>query len=371
VSGQIHPSILISALTLPAVTGGEQVLIPAGTFDAPTGAMLGTGPWTLTDAAGAVLSEKLRATGRDLPIDFEHQTLLSRSNGQPAPASGWVQAQDIAWRPGVGVVATAVKWTESAAKWIAEGAYRFLSPVFRYDENGNVTDLLHVALTNTPALPNLPEVSLAAASLYPTGPRMMDDDLKERLLYLLNLPTLTTDAELSAELDKLKTMLGSMGDMAAGKGLLAVLREQQGRLAAAIVRADQATQQLAAAQAQVAAPLDVVRQLQSEIAALRQAEVKREREALMEAALSDGRLVKDTPLYAYALSLDLTGLTGLVGVLQPIAALSRSQTGGRPPGDKKRDPLLADLSEEDLAVAKAMGIELKQFAAARAAEVAH
>ena len=61
--------------------------------------------------------------------------------------------------------------TDRAAAMIEAGEYRYLSPVFRYDsETGEVLELLHVALTNTPALDGMDPVRLLAAAsrLYPT-----------------------------------------------------------------------------------------------------------------------------------------------------------------------------------------------------------
>jgi phage I-like protein len=79
-------------------------------------------------------------------IDYEHQTLNAATNGQPAPAAAWFSTLE--WRDGDGLYATDVQWTERAAAMVAAGEYRFLSPVFCFDNHGNVKALLHAALTN-------------------------------------------------------------------------------------------------------------------------------------------------------------------------------------------------------------------------------
>jgi len=314
-----YPAPRIAALTLPATVGAAQLLLPAGTFDAPRGAMLGEGPWRLSDERGHALAAALGRRTKDLPADYEHQTLRAAQNGQPAPASGWVRPLTIRFDAGVGLVAP-VDWTARAAAAIGADEYRYLSPVFTYDATGAVVDLLHLALTNTPALDCLPAVALAAASLLLLPPESLMDDLRERLLYLLQLPLTTTDAELLAQLDKLKAMLGSPApDGTAATSLPALLTERETRIAAL------------SAQVQAAVPPDLVADLQRQVAALSSEAQARTRDTLMTAALSDGRLVPGTLLHTHAQSLALPALQGLLGSLTPIAALAGPQTGGLAP----------------------------------------
>lgn len=320
----LGPTVQVAALALPAAVGAEQVLLPAGTFNAPAGAMLGSGPWHLEDAAGAALAARLTKRAADISVDYEHQTLRAAANGQPAPAAGWIRPAEILWRAGVGLVASAVHWTERAAAHIAAGEYRYLSPVFTYRADGSVSELLHVALTNTPALDVLPEVALAAASLLPL-PETPMDDLRERVLYLLNLPLTTTDEELLAELDKLKALLsptqmsGDAGLSAAAASMSAFLTNAQEQVAALTAKLE------------AAPPADLIAALQGQVAALTAQDQARRKQEVLTAALSDGRLIKDSPLHAHALSLELPALEALTASLTPIAALSGNQTRGRSP----------------------------------------
>ncbi len=76
-----------------------------------------------------------------LPLDYEHQTLNSESNGQPAPAAGW--ATRFEWRPGAGLFALDVQWTDRARQMIEAGEYRYISPVFVASKvSGVVLDVL-------------------------------------------------------------------------------------------------------------------------------------------------------------------------------------------------------------------------------------
>ncbi|AUB85160.1 phage protease [Candidatus Thiodictyon syntrophicum] len=308
----------IAALALPATVGAAQLLLPAGTFDAPRGAMLGAGPWCLSDDRGYILAEALGRRVKDIPVDYEHQTLRAAQNGQPAPAAGWVRPATIRFEPAVGLVAP-VDWTARAAAAIGADEYRYLSPVFTYDARGRVIDLLHLALTNTPALDCLPAVALAAASLLLTPPESPMDELRERLLYLLNLPLTTTGPELLAQLDTLKSMLGNGPDGTAATSLPALLAARETRIAALT------------AQVQAAVPADLVADLQRQVAALTNDAQTRTRDTLLTAALSDGRLTPGSLLHTHAQSLVLPALQGLLGSLTPIAALSGTQTGGQAP----------------------------------------
>lgn len=144
-----------------------QRLLPAGRFDAPRGAMQGEGPWYLDSTKADALIARARLRGADIPMDYEHQILLSAKNGQPAPASGWIAPSSLQWvsegaEPGV---YGRVSWTPRAAALIEAREYRYMSPVFSYGTNGAVVDLLHVALTQTPAIElSTPPRTLAAGS---------------------------------------------------------------------------------------------------------------------------------------------------------------------------------------------------------------
>lgn len=138
-------------------TGGSPLplvqLLPLGRFRARDGRPAADYPalqdWLCDTSVAQALIARFNAEGMPLLLDYEHQTLLAEENGQPAPASGWganLQLLDD------GLYAE-VEWTERAKAMIRAGEYRFISPVFTFDEkSGAVLKLLHVALTNYPAL---------------------------------------------------------------------------------------------------------------------------------------------------------------------------------------------------------------------------
>ena len=91
--------------------------------------------------------------GIKLVIDYEHQSLNTQWNGQPAPAAGWIGQLELREK---GVYATDVEWTDEAVELIKSKKYGYISPVIVFDDHDPHDDswigcsLHSVALTNTP-----------------------------------------------------------------------------------------------------------------------------------------------------------------------------------------------------------------------------
>lgn len=91
--------------------------------------------------------------GIKLVIDYEHQSLNSQWNGQPAPAAGWIGGLELREK---GVYATDLQWTDEALEQIKSKKYGYISPVIVFDDHDPHDDswigcsLHSVALTNTP-----------------------------------------------------------------------------------------------------------------------------------------------------------------------------------------------------------------------------
>lgn len=168
-----HQSPAIAACAFEIHTSGKAIqLLPAGVFKARDGRPVDVrgGHWHINRDIAARLIAKASALATDLVVDYEHQTLNSADNGKPAPAAAWLKGASLEWREGVGLFATQVDWTPSAAAMIAAKEYRYLSPVFTYDrQTGAVTELLHVGLTNFPALDGLTELPALAAARFRVG----------------------------------------------------------------------------------------------------------------------------------------------------------------------------------------------------------
>lgn len=116
-------------------------LLPPGEFSGRDG----RGPYR---ADTATILQAFAKWGMPLAIDYDHQGLFVKDNGAPAPAAGWVQrlisnAQGL-WGK--------VDWTAKAREMIANGEYRYLSPVFDYGPGGSIMRIIGAGLTNSPNL---------------------------------------------------------------------------------------------------------------------------------------------------------------------------------------------------------------------------
>ena len=355
-----HPARPVAACALRVQASEyETRLIPAGTFDAPRGSMAGEGPWRL-DAQGAAAIIALAANrATDIVIDYEHQTLLSESNGQPAPAAGWVDPHSLEWRDD-GLYG-AVSWTERARTMIEGGEYRYLSPVFPYDaETGAVLDLLHLALTNTPAIDEgIPRLAAARMAPTPTATPQEDDAVKrEQLIALLGLVADATDEQIETGLAALKAQADT------AKTLRQALDVGEGDDAAAAVAAlkTKASTPATPDMSQYV-PKAVFEETTAQLAALKASGDTAELDGLIETGLKDGRI----PGKATADWLRSQGLAACKAHLAgapSIAALKGPQTGGKPPeGDDK-----PGLNDAELAVCKATGITPETYRAANPVE---
>ncbi|MCA8060683.1 phage protease [Burkholderia cepacia] len=154
---------LASCTSLPiAGPSSEFRLLPAGRFRSDDGRPEGVGSWYVDASIAASLIAQANQKAGDFVIDYEHQSLNARQNGQPAPAAGWFK--QLEWREGQGVFATGVKWTSAASNMLSAREYRYISPVFEFDgKTGAVRKIINAALTNNPALDGL--VDLAAATI--------------------------------------------------------------------------------------------------------------------------------------------------------------------------------------------------------------
>lgn len=152
----------LAVLTETLSTAPNQIkVIPSGEFRARDGRPNDCVAWQLSPIKAAKLVAAFNRQTIRCVVDYEHQTLMAASNGKPAPAAGWFSTLE--WRAD-GLYAVDVSWTESASAMLTAGEYKYLSPVFSYDKQGEILQLLSVALTNNPALDMLPDLSAVALS---------------------------------------------------------------------------------------------------------------------------------------------------------------------------------------------------------------
>ncbi|MDO8769568.1 MAG: phage protease [Burkholderiaceae bacterium] len=347
----IASTACVASLTSPIsadalAAGASRVhLLPAGYFtsiDGRPGNVEGVTAqqWRLTMQDAWPLITALNNSANPMLCDYEHQTLMTATNGLPAPAAGW--CKKLEWVEGSGLYAVDVDWTDKAKSMIASKEYKFISPVFEFDkETGAVTSLKHFALTNNPGLDCL-EPLVAALSL--------------------NFPASPSPVDLPKELP-MKLILAALGLLATATEADAVAA-----LSTLQARADSAT----TATTQVAAltanqfdpskhiPLSEHTKVAQQLAALTAAAETTEHTALMTAALSDARILPVNEAYWRAQPLAV--LTSFLKDAKPLAMLTGTQTGGQAPATGTGG---TTLSAEELAVCKATGLTPEQFTTAK------
>lgn len=185
------------ATALPLLANGQAQLLPAGDFAARDGRPGPGKHWRLNDVAGTRLAAELSTLAARTPIsiDYEHQTLLAKTNGQPAPAAGWITS--VEWRAGEGLFAQ-VNWTERAKAHITANEYRYISPVILFDEQHRVVGLHNAALVSVPAIVGMEPVVAALAALLPDNPQQKGPFMdRKALIVALGLAAEATDQQIT------------------------------------------------------------------------------------------------------------------------------------------------------------------------------
>lgn len=335
---------------------GWYQLLPAGHFSAVDGRPTDVpgGQWYIDQTIAERLIALAQASATELVVDYDHQTLRSADNGQPAPAAGWFK--DMQWREGQGLFIKP-RWTAAAHNYLANQEYRYLSAVFPYDDATGIPLRLHsAALTNRPGIDGLqPLAALSASILTVQEKSPLMNDLLKRLLEKLGVQVDANVASLSEEqstaalnaLSALQQKADSVGTLTSQ---LASLSEQQ-----SAIKPDP-TQFV---------PMAVVNDLQRQVAVLSEQSKTGALEQTLTAALKDGRLT--APMEAWARELgtkDMAALNSFLDAAKPIAALNGLQTQGKQPDDKAQG--LAVLSEAEKEAMRLLGKSESEFLAGKA-----
>lgn len=342
--GARYPRPLVAVLSLDlAHAGAHSQLVPDGVFRARDGRPRGLAGWRLDAAIAERVLARLRARRTPIVVDYEHQTLNADKNGQAAPAAGWIDPATVEYRPAEGLVAP-IQWTAKAKAHIDAGEYKFLSPVLPYDaRTGEVLDLLHVALTNFPAVDGMTPVA-ALTTRFDLDPEEDPAVDRTQLITLLGLASDASDEQIQQAITALKA---HAEEAAALKTEVAALKTQAPDLSQYVPKA-------------------VFDEQAAALAALKTHADAGEIDRLIEDGLKDGRIAGQ----ATADWLKTQGLAALKAHLAgapKMAALKGMQTRGKAPeGAEKTDD--DKLGDADLAVCKAMGIDPEAYRKANAAD---
>lgn len=324
---------------------GRIQLLPYGKFRSTDGRPTDVEAWYVTDTNGADVVALANSQKNPLPIDYEHQILHSQQNGKEAPSAGWMEY--LYFNP-QGIFAD-VRWTDKAAEYIKNGEYRYISAVFAYDTNGYVRKIFHAALTNNPALDGMDEVMVAASAQFFNQQKdepEMDKKLLEALCTLFVLKADASEAEIT---EKVTALSAAKGDsQVAVLDVYAKLAEKEQSVAAL-------TAQVGNPDPAKFVPVETVAALQADFNKLKLSIDNDKKSALIEAALSQGKLAP--ALKEWAASLSIEALTGYLDKATPIAALAGGHQANE---DPNKDNVVA-LSAAEQAAARALGMTEAEF----------
>lgn len=334
---------------------------PANEFTPGDGREMDSPPWNLTAASAQRVIERFHALRNPPVIDYEHQTLNKEKNGQPAPAAGWMR--DLRWIEGQGLFALA-ELTTRAKDHVTQGEYKYFSPVFEYSRDTGTVLAVHMgALTNNPAIHGMEPLSLRAAATAafvpsPYPPELTVNPLLKAVLAALGLPETTTEVAACAALTAIGPITAAKAQAEAARTALGLPADATGDAVIA------ACTSLRAAQVPDPAkyvPVSVVEEIKTSLAALTAKQTGAEIDTTVAAGLADGRLLPAQEKWARDLGkTNLAALTGYLATAQPIAALTGTQTQGKPPAGTATG---AQLTPAQLAVCSAMGMTSEQFSA--------
>lgn len=321
---------------------GHIQLFPFGRFYPADGRAEGAGGWYVDDSNGYALADSINALDIDLMIDYEHQTLYLEKNGQGNPAAGWIK--QVEYRPNEGLFAE-VAWTDKAASQIKSGEYRYISPLFIPDSTGRVVRVLNAALTNRPALHNLAE-AFALSQQFKQFNQPEGQPMLKLLQQLFDAPN-ATEAEITEKLTALSAAKGS--SQVALSAVYDALKTESGKVVALSAQVENPDPSKYVALSQMQTVQAELNQLKAQMAADKA-------DALITAALSDGRLLPAQKAWAENLGKsNLTALSEYLATTTPNAAL-----GGMQAKEEPADKPVA-LSAEELAAAKMLGMSEAEF----------
>jgi phage I-like protein len=338
-------------------------LLPDGYFSAKDGRPedVANGKWLMDEQAFANLQASASLRSNDFLFDYEHQTMNSEENGKEAPAAGWFK--DFEYIPGEGLFATRVDWTPPATARLKNKEYRYTSAVFSYDpQTGRPVALMHAALTNDPALDGMKAiVALKAKTILLTTNPSGEENMNEAFKLFLDLIGVAHDGV----------------DFTNEVALKNIQKSANTAIAALKAKADRtgvAETELATAQASVVAlkagggkdvdatkfvPIATYNAVNTQLAALKNGTDENSVEQLLKdnAAKITGQADRDY-LASVGKSLGAVALKAMLDPRIAIAALTNTQTKGK---EKPEGGKAGDLTTEQIAVCKNMGISQDKF----------
>ena len=297
----------------------------------PFGEFFGNGRRCVFDEASlAAVREQLRQNGRPWVLDWHHATLdVEAGKRDKAPAAGFIQ--DVVVEEGY--VYGLVEWTPEGAADVLKGASAFISPVLLHTEDGHVIGYHSHALTNRPGTQWQRRIGM--------------EEKMDWLRQMVGLPPEAGEEQVRAALEALqaRAQLGDLLVQALGLSDCTVTPELRAR----VIRL--------AANEQV---LDEVSRLREQLEQEARQREQQRIQALVEAALEDGRILPNQrELFLRLAQSDFEATRMALEALPPrvptqLPQLQPAQSIPRARGDEAQKR--AALSDNDLAVAQLVGV---------------
>lgn len=291
----------------------------------PAGAVVGRDGRSWNNDRPDLILEYFAALARDLPIDIEHSTELKAPEGEPAPAIGWVKELEAR----TGEIWGRVEWNDSGKQLVGGRAYRYLSPVILYQEEGRTI----VGLTSVGAT-NRPNLKLPALNNEQRGQAPKENTMLKALLAALALPETATEAEAVA---KVKTL--------------------QGDLSTALNRAENPSLEKFVPRADFDAALARATNAEQAISTAKKEQLETAVNAAIEQALKDGKITPATKEYHQAQCRQEGGLERFVAycAAAPVIAGDSGLDKKKPDGETKA------LNAQEQQVCEALGITPEEY----------
>ncbi|MDT3280388.1 phage protease [Shewanella scandinavica] len=331
------------------------------------------GKWLMDSVAFAALQANTPHKTGDLVIDYEHQTLNKEKNGQPAPAAGWFNIDDVQYRQGQGLFIKP-RFTDNAIAYLTAKEYKYFSLVFGYDTSTGRPQFIHsAALTNRPGVDGmLPLASLAAlaalnTSLNPHEPIQSTDTeelhvnpLLKKILAALGVEIPDDVTALTAEQEV--AALSALNTLTTAANSVDGLKQQLTALSATSPSVDLSQY----------VPVATVAALRAQLVALTAENGVLTVEQTVKAAIDEGKAFECERDYLTKLGKQsMAALTANLGERVAIAALTAKQTTTVPDPIKDKETKLAALTADEIKMADSWGMSHADFAKAIAADQEH
>jgi len=332
-------------------------LVPAGVFTLVDG----RGPFRNFDPEAVISASIARAGKTELPGDYDHHMDLPPSAGVKGLASGWVKEL----KAEGGAVRARVEWTSAGRAHLEAREYRYVSPRFAFDEQGNVLAIVRFALTNKPAIVDLPAIA-AHATQHPAHNsvhnRENDVNLLQRLVGVLAISASVTEDQV---VDLVRQLVGKVNDVTRAAGLTSAAAADD--VVAALQKVDPAKFVSAADHQAVVAERD---KLRKDAADANTARLAAEISAAVEAGVASGQIVpagKDTWIKLCTSAASVDPVKEFLKTA-PVVVPKTVQGTGTPPAGGEISAAAVEADAEMMALCRQFGITPERFAEQRNAE---